>query len=129
MQRTWAEKLRRCAGVAGWLLACEAMILFGTVQGTEGSWVCGAGLYSIMAREWPDNDRRRNIRRHAATTAGVISVGIGTEFALLLDGAAGLTLAWEQVPLATILCGALYNYAHAPPIGAKQQADRPGRER
>ena len=113
MRETTRGALRRFAPVAGWVAGCELMILIGAaLQGVAGAWVAGGALYLIMSREWSREERIANYEIHLPVTAGALFVGIVTELLLIaLGGAHGLTLYWEQLPLGTILLGALHNSA------------------
>lgn len=123
MRETTRGALPRLAAVAGWVAGCEVMIVLGAVlQGVAGAWVAGGALYLIMSREWSRQERRCNYGIHLPVLAGTALVGIVTEVIFVANGAAGLTLYWEQLPLAIVLLGALYNYdvarrASPPPVG------------
>ena len=118
--RTTAETIRRAAGVAGWLLAGEAMITIGSIQGVTGSLVSGWALYWIIAREWTAEEARAKlITLHALQTTGVV-IAAATAALALWTSSIDWRIPWEQLPMVTIALAALHNAHNAPALDKEQ---------
>ena len=55
------------------------------------------------------------ITKHVFWTMAAAGAGVAAEAVMLVTGTGG-PVPWEQLPMVTVLAGAMHNARHAPPI-------------